>query len=260
MSDDTANSQITEKLQRLEKLKKFPTASFAIWNDIDIDKNNQYIEKHLEELKFNIILIGENQPPPRNSNIILPLSNKIEYTRSDREALKKAIYTDTVDMVINTTENNTTEKPFFNFHNNKGPDKLLKETTEECDKLKGAYMTDISQQNVQKSKYLKVSPDDIRAFKKQLTILGKKEYSVICFGKGTFRKLLECYNPKKIGSYIVDENGHRSKVEFAKVDNMDDYIFHCYIIEQYNAYQHGRDKQQFIGQLKEVNKLISDIK
>jgi len=214
MSNDATNSQITK--ENLDDLEKIKTASFAVW--LSDEKRREYVNKNIKEnlgnLKNNVILLGHNPAEPKFN--------------PSREL-----------------------KPFYNFHDGSSDDIFLRESISECEALKGAYMTDISQTENSVLKEVKVSEEDIDKFKKQLKILGKKEYFVVCFGNDTF---------DLFQTLLKDQSSEKEKNIETKIGKLDDYTLHCFKVLHYNRVTNHRpkDKPIFISQLKEANKLISE--
>jgi len=127
-------------------------------------------------------------------------------------------------------------KPFDNFHNSIH-DTLIKDTISECEALKGAYMTDISQKVGSNSNDIKVSDKDIETFKEQLEILGNKEYFIVCFGDKAFNELLK-------GKFVTIK--------------LDDYTLHCCKVPHFRRRKLTKEehKKKFKSELGIVNKLI----
>jgi MoaA/NifB/PqqE/SkfB family radical SAM enzyme len=139
-------------------------------------------------------------------------------------------------------------KSFCNFHDGSETEIFLRDTISECEALKGAYMTDISQVEKSTSYKVEISDDDIEKFKEQLKILGEKEYFVVCFGIKVFTKLLDGKKTDK-----------KNNVEFATV-KLDGYTLHCFKVFHYThvlKYEPMK-KPKLVSQLKEVNERIKN--
>lgn len=92
----------------------------------------------------------------------------------------------------------TSRPPYSNFHapTRKHYDYRLKEFIQDgrLERLQGAYMTDLVDEVGPDSKNVEVSDDDAAVLLKQLRLLGKSKFHVVCFGNKPFDGLVDYFD------------------------------------------------------------------
>lgn len=158
--------QAVIKIEQLEKLKDYETASWAIWSEEFPEKGcierrpkkiYQFIRDEINKLNPNVVLLSLNPSAVLCS-------------------------------------------PFANFHSveRRHNDHILKKYIQDDNlkNIKGAYMTDLVEEPNPDSEEIEPEEEDIKHFLEQLNILGRKRYLVICFTGKTFNTLRKYFGKR----------------------------------------------------------------
>lgn len=144
------------------------------------------------------------------------------------------------------------EYDLVNFHNPKSPnDRKLKESIQgagwekpECERLFGAFMTDIVQnESIADSSQVEVKPEVFKAFEEQLEVLGQQTYHFVCFGNKTY---------EAVQRWLLQEDVHKSGLISGHTAEMK-WDIHIYKVVHFAA---SIKKKIFQDQLNELNALL----
>lgn len=154
------------KIEQLDKLKDYETASWAVWSEEFPGKGcverrpkkiYEFIKDHINNLNPGVILLSLNP-----SGVLC--------------------------------------SPFANFHSveKRHNDHILKKYIQDDDleNIKGSYMTDLVEEPNPDSKEIEPEEEDIQRFLEQLNILERKRSLVICFTGKTFNALRKYFGKR----------------------------------------------------------------
>jgi hypothetical protein len=148
---------------QLRKLADFPSASWALWS-------GEFPGANCLESRSNL----ESDPKRIYS-----------FVRQNARRLKPGV----VFLGLNRSSGRPLP-PFRNFHgmHHRGDKTLHRYVQDEgLTGLQGAFMTDVSEKcTLPDSHRVKLTPNDVREFAKQLQILAQPSYKIICFGRRAF--------------------------------------------------------------------------
>lgn len=206
---------------------KFDTASWALWSNgfnklgcVESDPNaiEGFLREHIAELRGDVVLLGLNRSLKRRGSSHYGADN---YPRC------------------------------VNFHS-KGHvgDGLLCATVSQLVNIRGAFMTDLS--NEQESDSSKVELDHPRAIDhlmQQLTILGSQETHIVCFGWKAFNVF------QSMSSAPPDEIPASDRVLKLEVV-CNEQALHCYKVIHYSYAARYGHQLRFKRQMEAVNQTI----